>query len=107
MLIKHPPQPGSVFYDAVFIGSVVGGTRERGLDPNSYAFIMEAYSHGKAIGAFQPGGAAILQALGIAGEPGVYAGSASEVVTKVLTALSGPVRFPQRFPVDDVKAICG
>lgn len=68
---------------------------------------MEAYSHGKAIGAFQPSGAAILESIGIAGEPGVYAGSASNVVEKVLKALSGPVRFPERFPTDDILAICG
>lgn len=97
----------SVFYDAIFIGSVVGSANGTGLDSDGYGFIMEAYSHGKAIGAFQPGGGAILQSLGIAGKPGVYAGAPSEVVSKVLTALSGPVRFPQRFPTDDVQAICG
>lgn len=101
----------SVFYDAVMLGDVVsvGGKKREGggLDPNAYAFVMEAYSHGKGIGAFQPDGAAVLQALGIAGEPGVYAGSVSNVVGKVLAALSGPVRFPQRFPTDDIAAICG
>ena len=73
----------------------------------SYGFVMEAYSHGKAIGAFQPDGAAILKGIDIAGEPGVYAGMASEVASRVLTALSGPVRFPERFSTDDVKMICG
>lgn len=98
----------SVFYDAVFIANVVNGGRTAGgLDPNAYAFVMEAYSHGKAIGAFQPSGAAVLQALGIAGEPGVYGGSVTVVVNEVLAALSGPVRFPQRFPTDDIAAICG
>ena len=99
---------GSVFYDAVLIGSAVdtNGAHAAGLDPDGFGFVMEAYGHGKAIGAFQPEGAAIIRGLNIAAEPGVYAGTASEVVGRVLTALSGPVRFPQRFPVDDVQAIC-
>lgn len=95
-----------VFYDAVFIGSAAG-TNGTGLDPDSYQFVMEAYSHGKAIGALGSSGSAILKSLGISGAPGVYSGSASAVTMDVLTALSGPVRFPQRFPTDDVQAICG
>ncbi|KAK0833900.1 hypothetical protein LTR73_001663 [Friedmanniomyces endolithicus] len=97
----------SVFYDAIFIGSDGNGTTGAGLDLISMGFVMEAYGHGKAIGALGSDGAATLQSLGIANEPGVYSGADSTVTSDVLAALSGPVRFPQRFPVDDVSAICG
>ena len=69
-------------------------------------FVLEAYGHGKAIGALGFSGEPILQYLGIAGEPGVYSGNAGTVTMDVLNALSGPVRFPERFPTDNVKAIC-
>lgn len=95
-----------VFYDAVFIGSAAGANGT-GLDMESYSFVMEAYSHGKAIGALGSSGCTILKSLGISGMPGVYCGSATAVTMDILTALSGPVRFPQRFPTDDVQAICG
>ena len=92
----------NVFYDAVFIGSpsAAGGK----LDMNTQNFVMGAYGDGKAIGAIH--GGAVVGGLGIAGEPGVYVGGAAAVVDKVLKALSGPVRFPQRFPTDDLTAIC-
>ena len=95
-----------IFYDAIFIGSAAGANGT-GLDTNSYDFVMEAYGHGKAIGALGSSGSAILKSLGIAGEPGVYSGNAAAVTSQVLKALSGPVRFPQRFATDDIKAICG
>ena len=95
-----------VFYDAIFIGSPTSNN-SASLDMSSYDFVMEAYGHGKAIGALGSSGMAILEGLGIAGMPGVYSGNAATVTKEVLKALSGPVRFPQRFPTDDVKAICG
>ena len=95
-----------VFYDALFIGSSTtnNGT---GLNPTMYAFIMDAYSHGKAIGALGSSGMSILKALGIAGMPGIYTGSTESVTQSIMKALMGPVRFPQRFPTDDVAMICG
>ena len=101
----------SVFYDAVFIGSIQGGSNSTGplmLDPNGMAFIMEAYSHGKAIGALGNSGQAFLQGLGLGvnAAAGLCAGSPGEVTMGVLSALSGPVRFPSRFPTDDIAAIC-
>lgn len=99
----------NLFYDAVFIGSIANSTiaLTNGPNNNAMAFVMEAYGHGKAIGALGFTGQSALVALGIAGEPGVYSGSTSDVTQDVLTALSGPVRFWQRFPTDNVTAICG
>lgn len=95
-----------IFYDAIFIGSTTA-TNGTGLDTNSYNFVMEAYGHGKAIGALGSSGSSILRSLGIGSAPGVYSGAAAGVTRDVLNALSGPVRFPQRFPTDDINAICG
>ncbi|KAK5113414.1 hypothetical protein LTR62_003514 [Meristemomyces frigidus] len=94
-----------IFYDAIIIGSLSGN--DTALDPTSAGFVMEAYGHGKAIGALGSSGMDVLQYLDIASQPGIYAGAASTVANQVLDALSGPVRFPQRFPTDDVQAICG
>lgn len=101
----------SIFYDAVFIGSMQAGSNSAGslvLDPHAQAFVMEAYSHGKAIGALGSSGQVFLQGLGLGvnSTAGLYAGSPEEVTTSVLNALSGPVRFPWRFPTDDIAAIC-
>jgi hypothetical protein len=73
------------------------------------AFAMQAYSHGKAIGALGTNGAAVLRGLGLDFNPdlGLYAGDAGSVTTDVLDALAGPVRFFQRFPTDDLGVICG
>ena len=48
-----------------------------------------------------------LKGMGIDGDPstGLFQGDASTVANDILTALSGPVRFPQRLPVDD-PSIC-
>ena len=102
----------SIFYDAVFIGSVSSNnssTGSLGLDMDAKNFVTEAYSHGKAIGALGSGGAAVLRGLGLDFTPslGLYSGDAGQVTTSVLSALSGPVRFPQRFPTDDIATICG
>ena len=101
----------SVFYDAVFVGSVQSGTnstRLLTLDANGKSFIMEAYSHGKAVGALGSTGQAFLQGLGLGSDDttGLYAGDPGDVTMSVLDALSGPVRFPWRFPTDDLSAIC-
>ena len=96
-----------IFYDAILIGSDCGNSSANALDANSMNFVMEAYGHGKAIAAIGSSGSAIVKSLGIAGEPGVYVGDAGTVTSDVLSALSGPVRFPQRFPTDDLQAICG
>ena len=100
----------SVFYDAVFIGSAaMNATGALILDSNAASFVEEAYSNGKAIGALGNSGSAFLQGMGLIANDslGIYAGKAAEVTSSVLNALSGPVRFPQRFPTDDVASICG
>lgn len=97
----------SVFYDAVLIGSSSASENSStALDSDSMSFVMQAYGHGKAVGALGPGGASILQSMGIVGEPGVYSGATEKVTSEVLAALSGPVRFPQRFALDDLSAMC-
>jgi catalase len=102
----------SIFFDAVFIGSISTNSSANGvlsLDLDAKNFVTEAYSHGKAIGALGSSGAAILRGLGLDFTPslGLYSGDAAQVTRSVLDALRGPVRFPQRFPTDDVAAICG
>lgn len=109
----------SVFYDAVFIGSSIStGNMTAGngtmspamLDSNMMQFVMQAYGHGKAIGALGSDGEAVLMGMGVGGSNdtlGLFAGDAGTVTADVLDALSGPVRFPQRLPVDDVETICG
>ena len=104
----------SVFYDAIIVGGVVAGTSNSSIDATANPltlfeveqFIQEAYGHGKAIAALGTG-VATLQAISVEVDSsiGVYQGTASSAVTDVLNALSGPVRFPQRFPVDD-PSIC-
>ena len=98
----------SVFFDAVFIGSSASNGSSS-LDANSMAFVMEAYSHGKAIGAVGSSGAGFLMGMGLETNAtvGLYSGDAATVTKDVLDALSGPVRFPRRFPTDDVNVICG
>ena len=113
----------SIFYDAIIVGS---GSSASNTTTSSYQnatasttdasssiynlqqFVQEAYGHGKAIATIGSNGAADLKALNIdAGiELGVYGGGAADVAGEVLKALSGPVRFPQRFPVDDM-SVCG
>ena len=102
----------SIFYDAIIVGTsnsnVGNATTSRGAEEASVkAFLQEAYEHGKAIAAAGGTNAETLKGLGIEGDErlGVYAGDADEVTGKVLEALSGPVRFPERFGVDDA-AIC-
>ncbi len=102
----------SIFYDAIIVG---GATSANGSTPvtnsladfNMKSFLQEAYGHGKAIAAIGDAGAATFSAMGISGDAsmGIYQGSAAAVVMDVLGALAGPVRFPQRFPVDD-PSIC-
>lgn len=114
-----------IFFDAVFIGSLdasvddeaaadsagyvrpsisTNATATDALDSASYNFLMEAYGHGKAVGIIGSSGNTILRS--IANEAGVYTGDAASVTNDVLDALAGPVRFPERFPTDDVDAIC-
>ena len=101
----------SIFYDAIIVGGMTGAsgntTNNTLADFNMKAFVQEAYGHGKAIAAVGNAGATTLSAMGVSGDAslGVYQGSATSVANDVLNALAGPVRFPQRFPVDD-PSIC-
>ena len=96
----------SIFYDAIIVGDTIANatlTDNILADFNMESFVQEAYGHGKAIAAIGDAGFATLKNLGISGGSsiGVYQGAAAMVAMDVLDALAGPVRFPQRFPVDD------
>jgi catalase len=96
----------SVFYDAVLIGT----SNATSLIDDAATFLMQAYKHGKPIGALGGNGDALLTSLGIGGtndSMGVFSGSAASVTSQVLTALSYPSRFFGRFPIDDLEEICG
>ena len=109
----------SIFYDAVILGSSITTTNYTGsgyTNPTSSSvelfnmqqFVQEAYGHGKAIAAVGSSGTTMLKQLGVDNVDsnlGVYTGTADTIAKEILTALSGPVRFPQRFPTDDL-SIC-
>lgn len=100
----------SVFYDAILIGSLASNTTgPLTLDADAQGFVMEAYQHGKALGALGSSGNGVLAGLGLTTDTtaGLFWGDAAQVTNDVLSALSGPVRFPWRFPTDDVIAMCG
>lgn len=94
-------------YDAILIGSISNSTKDPSpaFDPDQ--FVLEAWSHGKAIGAIG-NSAQLLSSIGLTVSPasGIFNDNAAVVTMELLDALSGPVRFPQRFPVDDM-SICG
>ena len=104
----------SVFYDAIIIGSALQknmdssitnftASNNSSLTYNAQQFIQEAYGHGKAIAILGSDGVEILNGMGIQGDTsmGILAQQGTSTIVKdVLSALSGPVRFPQRFPVD-------
>ena len=105
----------SVFYDAIVVSSETNGTIADKQTRNDLdaavlpltQFVQEAYGHGKAIGAVGDGAVGLLGSLGIKTDEslGLFAGTAGVVTRDILGALQGPVRFPQRFAVDD-NAIC-
>jgi catalase len=91
----------SVFYDAV----IVAGNNTQ--SPDLQAFVQEAYTHGKPIGALG-GSSSLFRTL----EPQTNIGLFSETSTTRLAqdiagAIALPGRYPQRLPIDDVQAICG
>ena len=101
----------SIFYDAIIVGSLASSntantTAGQALLTQQKEFLEEAYSHGKALGAIG-GGSYFFNALGYQANDnlGIFEGSASDVASGILKALSGPVRFPQRFPTDS-PSIC-
>lgn len=99
----------SIFYDAVILGSMTGNGTFNTTSPTAFVpdeFLHEAYSHGKALGAV--GNAAMgFQMIDLQADAsmGIFEGDAATVAMDMLQALSGPVRFPWRFPVDD-PSIC-
>lgn len=97
----------SIFYDAIIVGAPTGPRNASAASiPDTVAFLTEAYGHGKAIGAIGSLKASF-DFLGLEDDlqPGLFQGSAEVVTASVLDALAGPVRFPQRFPTDDL-SIC-
>ena len=104
----------SIFYDAVIIGSASQSNTSSKSDCswlsnfNTQQFVQEAYGHGKIIAALGGDCKKTLKEIGVDGNAamGIFSeGDVSTVVKDVLNALAGPVRFPQRFPVDD-PSIC-
>ena len=104
----------SVFYDAIIISSAAQNNMSSAKSCswltqfNTQQFIQEAYGHGKAIAILGGECTSILSGMGIntTAEIGVYSqGDVPTLIMDVLNALAGPVRFPQRLPVDDM-SIC-
>jgi hypothetical protein len=95
-------------YDAIVIGSLSSNaTADNSTTFAADQFVLEAWSHGKAIGAIGGGGMMFLSSIGLTVNPalGIFNDNAAAVTGDLLDVLSGPVRFPQRFPVDDA-SIC-
>ena len=104
----------SVFYDAIVIGGSAAGSKNstqscdwlKNFD--TMQFIQEAYGHGKAFAILDGECTSTLQGLGFNVDTamGIYTqGDPATLVGDIMKALSGPVRFPQRFPVDDM-SVC-
>jgi catalase len=93
----------SVLFDAVII--VSGGFSMNASIPLvEQEFVREAFGHGKPIGEVGSGFLSSLQLTG----PGLFMNSdAGSVINSIIGAMEMPRRFPQRNPLDDVKAICG
>ncbi|KAI9711557.1 MAG: hypothetical protein M1820_002122 [Bogoriella megaspora] len=100
----------SIFYDAILFSSSLNSSNNN-TNPlarfGTQQFLNEAYGHGKAIAAIGSSAAAQLRAMevDVNADMGVFEGDAAAAVNDLLTALAGPVRFPQRFPVGD-PSIC-
>ena len=93
----------SVLFDAVIIVSE-GFSMNTSIPLVEQEFVREAFGHGKPIGEVGSGFLSSLQLTG----PGLFMNSnAGSVINSVIGAMEMPRRFPQRNPLDDVKAICG
>jgi hypothetical protein len=95
-------------YDAIVIGSLSSNTTAD--NSTKFAadhFVLEAWSHGKAIGAIGGGGVKSLESIGFTVDPvlDILNDRAAAVTGDLQDVQSGPIRFPQRFPVDDA-SIC-
>ena len=105
----------SVFYDAIIIGSApqssINSTSQNSTSEcswlssfNTRQFVQEAYGHGKTIAVLGGDCTTTLSKIGVDGNAAMgifFQNNVSTIVKDVLGALPGPVRFPQRFPVDD------
>jgi C-terminal domain found in long catalases len=95
-------------YDAIVTGSLsLNTTADNSTTFAADQFVLEAWSHGKAIGAIGGRGVKFMDSIGLTIDPasGIFNDNAAAVTGDLLDVLSGPVRFPQRFPVDDAN-IC-
>jgi catalase len=91
----------SVFYDAVI---VVGNNTQ---SPDLQAFVQEAYTHGKPIGALG-GTSSLFLSLQPQTNIGLFSEmSANTLAQDIAAAIALPGRYPQRLPIDDIQAICG
>lgn len=93
----------SVLFDAVVI--VSGGfSANTSIPMVQQEFVREAFGHGKPIGEVGSGFLSSLQLTGM----GLFMSSdAGSVMSSVIESMEMPGRYPQRNPLDDVKAICG
>jgi catalase len=90
----------SVFYDAV----IVAGNNTA--LPDIQAFVQEAYTHGKPIGALG-GASTMFRTLQPQTSIGLFsATSAATLAQDIAGAIALPGRYPERLPIDDIQAIC-
>ena len=93
----------SVLFDAVVI--VSGGfSANTSIPMVQQEFVREAFGHGKPIG---EGGSGFLSSLQLTGMGLFMSSDAGSVMSSVIGSMEMPGRYPQRNPLDDVKAICG
>ena len=91
----------SVFYDAII---VVGNNTQ---SPDLQAFVQEAYTHGKPIGALG-GASSLFQTLQPQTKVGLFSEtSAATLAQDISNAIALPGRYPERQPIDDIQTICG
>jgi catalase len=92
----------SVFYDAVIVA-----TNNSTQSPDLQAFVQEAYTHGKPIGALGDC-ATLFNTLQPQTNIGLFSeNSATQLAKDIAGAIAMPGRYPERLPLDDVQAICG
>ena len=94
LLLAGSPAPGA---DALVARDVKAGAPASGaLDPRVGLMVEECWRHGKVIGAWS-GGAAVLEATGVAGGPGVVSGDGAAEVFGQVQQLMASHRVWERF----------
>ncbi|MEV0257341.1 catalase [Streptomyces sp. NPDC050732] len=97
LLLAGAPAPAPDAYGARDAKADDGAARLTGVEPRLLLMLMEAFRHGKAIGAWGRGAAA-LEAAGLpADAAGVVGGAGPEAVLEAVTGLLGSHRVWERF----------